>query len=75
MYNSLKKQIPEINIKGLQDYIIHINDEVVASYITKNIDDVINYIIDNNYEIMSIKFERNFNGLIDYRLFLRKRGN
>ena len=64
--------IPKISFKGMQKYIVHYGSSY-AEFITDNRKQVIDYIEDNNLEITEIKFERNINGLNDYRIILRRR--
>lgn len=64
--------IPKINFKGMQQYIVHYGSSY-AEFATDNKIQVIDYIEENNLEITEIKFERNINGLNDYRIILRRR--
>lgn len=72
MRSYFDKVIPKLNFKSMQDYIVHYGSSL-AEFITKDKKKVLDYIEKNNLEITEIKFEKNFNGLNDYRIILRKR--
>lgn len=72
MRSYFDKVIPKLNFESTQDYIIHYGSSY-AEFITKDKKKVLDYIEDNNLEITDIKFEKNFNGLNDYRITLRRR--
>lgn len=73
MTSELNRLLPYQNIPRLQEYLLHDHGYSWAEYRTKSRKNLIDYIINNNYEVMQILFERNRDGLYDFRIIVRKK--
>lgn len=69
----LDNLIPNLIIKDAQDYIINLWNCSYAEIVSHNKKEIIDFIEENNYEITKIEIERNYYGLDDYRLIVKKR--
>lgn len=70
--NYLDNLIPDLIIKDAQDYIINLWNCSYAEIVSYNKKEIIDFIEKNNYEITKIEIEKNYYGLDDYRLIVRK---
>ena len=75
MRDELERIIPLQNIPEVQEYLLHEYGYNWAEYRTNSREKLIDYIEKNTYEVIQILIERNYNGLYDFRIIVRKRGN
>ena len=70
MREVFKREIPTLEFKSMQDYILH-EDSNYAVLITNDKEKVIARLEKENREITEITIERNRYGLNDYRIITR----
>ena len=73
--DELERIIPRQNIVELQEYLLHEYGYNWAEYRTTSRKELMEYIDRKEYEVMEIRVERNYDGLYDFRIIVRKRGN
>ena len=73
--DELERILPVQNIPEIQEYLLHEYGYSWAEYRTNSREKLIDYIEKNTYEVIQILSERNYNGLYDFRIIVRKRGN
>ena len=75
MKDELERILPHQNIPEMQEYLLHEYSYAWAEFRTNSREKLIDYIEKNEYEVIQILIERNYDGLYDFRIITRKRGN